>query len=228
MKISRLVGLILAAVLALNLMAATVASAAGPLFLPGTLNTFTGTSGTSKLESTSLEAITCSDDTTAGEITGAKTVGGVMVTFLGCHDTEKGGCTVKSKGAAEGTILTNTLDGELGTVKTTEAPSGVGLYLLPTTGTEFVDVEGPCVELEGGAVTGTIAGEATPIGKGGDQSLSLDGKLTFTGSKGSQSIKTINLEGGTSVKPKLKALGLIESSETTTELVTYTKDVEVC
>jgi hypothetical protein len=223
MTISRLLGLIFAAVLAIGLMTATAASAASPEFLPGALNKFTGESGAGTLESGASEAVTCTDDTTAGEITGPKTVGGVMVTFLGCTSPENGGCSVDSPGAGSAKILTATLDGELGTVKTTEAKSGVGLYLLPTSGTEFVELLGTCLTVNDAKVDGSIAGEANTVKNG----LSLVGSLTFRGSKAVQSIKEINVLGHI-LKPELKAFGLVGASETTTELLDYEKDVEVC
>jgi hypothetical protein len=224
MKISRLVGLIFAAVLAIGLMTATAASAVGPLFLPGTLNTFTGKSGAGTLENSAANAINCTSDATTGEITGKSTVGGVMVTFSGCSSTEKEGCSVDSPGAGSGKVLTNALDGELGTVAEKEAKSKVGLLLLPTVGTEFVELLGSCLAVSPIHVTGQVAGEATPINGG----LTLKGTLNFVGSKGVQSIKEITVLGAV-VKPALKAFsGLVAASETTEETIEYSKDVEVC
>ena len=222
MKLSRLVGLIVMAVLALNLMAVAVASASAPEFSPGTAQSFTGESGTGALETTSTSAITCTSDKNTGSVTGVKTVGSVLVTFTGCSSKEGAGCAVKSKGSgSEGVIITKTLSGELGSVKTTEAASGVGLLLTPATGTEFVDLEGTCLLLSPSPVDGSVAGEATPTNVS-----SKDGKLIFIGSKGVQKIKAINVLGAEK-KPKLEALGLIESSETTTELVLYTNAITV-
>jgi len=42
----------------------------------------------------------------------------------------------------------NTLDGDLGTVATSEAASGVGLLLLPTAGTTFFTIKGTCLALK--------------------------------------------------------------------------------
>ena len=145
-----------------------------------------------------------------------------MVTFTGCSSPEKGGCSVDSPGAGSGKVLTSTLDGELGSVKTTEAKSGVGLYLLPTSGTEFVELLGTCLKVNDAKVEGTIAGEANTV-----KTKSLVGSLTFKGSKGVQSIKEINVLGHI-LKPGLTAFGVVGASETTTELLDYEKDVEVC
>jgi hypothetical protein len=222
MKLSRLVGLIVMAVLALNLMAVAVASAAAPEFTPATEQTFTGESGTGALETASTAAITCTSDTSVGKVTGAKTVGSVVVTFHGCESKEGSGCTVQSSSATPGLITTNLLKGELGSVKTTEAASGAGLLLEPASGTAFVTLEGTCLLVSPSPVTGTVAGEATPLNKGATK----DGKLVFIGSKGKQKIKEINVLG-TVKKPVLKALGILESSETTNELVLYEVAVEV-
>jgi hypothetical protein len=219
MKISRLVGLIFVAVLAIGLMTAAVASAAEPEFVPGTLNPFTGESGAGTLENNVAEAVTCTSDTTTGEITGPKTVGGVMVSFAGCT-TNKNECSVDSAGAGSGKILTTTLDGELGTTK--QAKSGVGLYLLPSSGTEFVKILGTCLTGSPVQVNGTIAGEANTI-----KAKSLVGSLTFIGSKGTQTIKEINVLGTIKTPELLAFSGLVKASETTTELIDYEKDVEV-
>ncbi len=91
--------------------------------------------------------------------------------------------SVKGGGGGTGTIVTTTLDGALGTVKTTEAASGVGLLLLPTTGTVFVTLEGSRVPGSPAKVDGSVAGEATP------KVNPLTGKPILTGSEGTQSIK---------------------------------------
>jgi hypothetical protein len=220
MKISRLAGLIFLVALAINLVAVTAASAAEPEFKPGTLNRFTGESGTGALETSGTKAVNCQTDTSVGEVTGPKTVGSVVVTFHNCSSTENEGCTVKSTGSTLGLIVTKVLKGELGTTK--EAKSGVGLLLQPETGTEFVSLEGTCLTVSPAPVVGSLAGEVTPVSNG----ETLDGKLVFIGSAGKQSIEKIAILNVVK-KPELKALGLLKASETTNELVLYEKDVEV-
>jgi hypothetical protein len=221
MKLSRLVGLIFAAVLAVNLVAVAMASASAPEFNPGTATALTTKTGTALLETASTSPVSCKESVTTGGITGVKTVGNLKVTFTGCSSTEKTGCSVKGGGGGTGTIITSTLDGELGTVSTTEAASGVGLLLLPTTGTVFVTIEGTCLIASPSPVDGSVAGEASPISV-----KSTTGKLVLTGSKGVQAIKSINILGAT-VEPKLKALGLLASSESATGEVKYATAVEV-
>src|SRR5580692_6245093 len=178
MKLSRLFGLIFIAVLAMGLMAASAAFASAPEFSPGTPQTFKSDSGTGKLETSSGTKVECLTDLDSGEVTGPKTVGNVVVIFHNCHSPEGSGCSVKSElGPNPSLIITRTLDGELGSVKKTEAASGVGLLLLPTTGTTFVTIEGSCLPLSPSPVFGTLAGEVTPV----NGTLALDGKIIFQG-----------------------------------------------
>jgi hypothetical protein len=226
MKLSRLVGLIFAAVLAMGLMAVSAAFASPPEFLPGTPQPFTSDSGTGQLETSTGTKIKCLTDLDKGEVTGPKTVGNVVVIFHNCSSPEGSGCSVKSEGGPNSSlIITKTLDGELGSVKPSLAASGVGLLLLPTTGTVFVTLEGSCLPLSPSPVDGSVAGETTPI----NGPSALDGKIIFQGSgaAGVQKISEINVLG-TVVKPSLKALGLLESNEITVDLILFSKDVVVC
>ena len=226
MKLSRLAALIFLAALAISFMATAVASAAAPEFKPATKQAFTGESGTGSLETSSTTAITCTRDTITGEVTGAKTIGSVIVTFHGCQSTEKSGCSLHSTGlptlpvSEGGLIVTHILKGELGT--TAESATGVGLLLVPANGgREFVTLEGTCLLLSPAPIEGTVVGEATPT-----EDVSKDGKLSFIGSKGTQHIKKFNLLG-LAEEPKLTALGLLPASTTETVLALYTSAVEV-
>lgn len=217
----RNIGRAFVAVSVVSAVAASAASASGPEFSPGTLNTLTGVTGLAVLGTAATSPVDCASSTTTGEISGAKKVGNVMITFSGCHSSEKSGCSVKSAHGGTGEILTETLDGELGSVKTTEAESGVGLLLLPTSGTTFVLLEGSCLLSSPSPVDGTIAGQVTPTTNEGKA-----GQLIFEGSKGNQSIKAINILG-TTVEPQLKALGLLAASEETTGALEFANAVEV-
>ena len=227
MKLSRLAGLIFLVALAVNLVAVSGASASAPEFHPGTLSLFSGESGTGALQAGSTAAVECKSDLVHGFITGPKTVGSVIVVFHGCTSKEKTGCQVKSENLPEpteggGLIVTHLLKGELGSVKTTEAASGVGLLLEPETGTAFVTLEGTCLLITPAPVIGSVAGEATPI-----NTTSKDGKLSFIGTGGgAQKIKAINVLGAAKT-PKLEAFGLVEASETTTELALYIEAIVV-
>jgi hypothetical protein len=222
MKPYRLASLLLLATLATTLTTTTGASASAPEFRPATVQSFKGESGTSALATASTAAITCISDNTVGEVTGPKTIGSVIITFHGCESKEGPGCTLQTSSATPGLIVTNALKGELGSVKTVEAASGAGLLLEPASGTAFFTLEGTCLLVSPSPLTGTIAGEVTPVKNGATK----DNKLVFLGSNGKQKIKEINILG-TIKKPVLKSLGLLESSETTNELVLYENAVEV-
>jgi hypothetical protein len=224
MKHTRLASVILTAAIATVLLAAPgTASASPPEFSPGTLNIFTGEGSTSTLETSSGTIVECLTSLSIGEITGPKTVGNLVVTFHNCNG-EKGGCSLKSdSGPNASLIIINKMDGELGSVKPTEAASGVGLLILPTAGTVFVTLEGSCLPLSPTPVDGSIVAEVTPV----NGSSSKDGKRIFLGSpKGKQKIKEIIVLGRT-VKPTLKAIGLLDSNAIEVELVLLTNPVIV-
>jgi hypothetical protein len=214
---ARGVFLALVAVFAMSAVTASAASAAAPEFKPSTKQAFTGTSGALAME-TSASAIACAKGTSDGEITGASTVGSVVLTLSGCQ-AEEGGhlCYFESEGAKnKGEIVTNALDGALGEVASSEATSGVGLLLKPASGKDLADIEGNCVvtsELEG-----DVAAEVTPI-KTSAKTL----KLVFVGRKGAQKIKTIVVKG-TADQPQLSYMYLENMSWNTTDTLEFTSN----
>jgi hypothetical protein len=226
MRHARLATLIFVAAIAAGLIATGMASAAAPEFLPGTPQAFTGDGSTSKLETETGTKVECLSSVSHGEITGAKTVGSLVVVFHNCHSGEgSSGCSLKSEGGPNASLITiKTMDGELGSVKKAEALSGVGILVLPTTGTVFVTLEGSCLPLSPSPVDGAIVGEVTAV----NGTASADGKLIFqgSGSAGSQLIKAINILG-TVKKPALKALGLLEANAIEVELVLLTTAITV-
>jgi hypothetical protein len=207
MRIARLLTLCLAGLLVLGGVAVSAASAAGPEFKPAA-GAFTATAGASKLTA-GANTVTCTAGSAGGEITGAMTVGKAVVKFTGCKSTGSGGssCTIKSTNAgAAGEIVTKELKGELGTVKTTEATSGVGLELKPAAGSTFTELEkNNCVAES--AVTGSIAGEESPIGVS-----QKAGKLIFAPGTTGEKIKEVHLLGTTD-EPELIAFSVSASLE---------------
>jgi hypothetical protein len=223
MKVVRLSGLALVAVLAMSLMIASVASAA-PIFTP-TGATLTGTSGVGKLEAAG-ETVTCETDVSGGTVTSATLIGGIVVHFLGCSaKTSTGGtCTVKSTNTtASGLILTNTLHGVLGLILPVPAPpaSDVALLLLPVSGGTFVTLVGSGTCVETTKVQGNVAGTLEPVGVS-----QKTGKLVLTGSNGKESITDVDLSTGGLVIPNLQAFGST-ATETTTEGYTLSVATEV-
>jgi len=226
MKIARLASLMLVAILAIGLMAASAASAE-PEFNPVGA-TLTGTSGTGVLTA-GKETVTCAKDTsTSGASkTTATLIGGITVHFLEC--TAKNGttgvsCPAKSEGAPlSNLILTKTLHGVLGLIlPKPETGSGVALLLLPVTGSAFVTIEAECTEPKITTVEGKVAGAVDPVG-----TATLKGKLLFFAPSGVQAIKEVDLSTGGLVKPSLKAFSAANATEETTEETTFSTPTEV-
>ncbi len=138
-----------------------------------------------------------------------------MINFSGCKSTEGSGCSVKSSGDSGGDVLFGQLKGELGSVKTPEAPSGVGLLLSPTSGTTFTTLEGPCLVVSPAPMDGSLAAEIRATGEEGKTA-----ELIFTGSKGTQAIKEINVLGKVE-KPSFLGLGLLSTSEEAADRLTF-------
>jgi hypothetical protein len=214
----RLLGLALIAVLAVSAVAVSAAFAE-PEFKPSTKQSFTGTSGAGTLEDSLSETISCTSDESTGEITGALTAAGIVVTFHGCKGKKGSGgtaCTVKSTNTTSpGLIITSTLKGTLGLVPTSQAASGVGLLLQPESGSKFVEIEAAACASEA-PVEGSIAGEV-----GTTKVLSKTGKLIFTGSAGTQNIKNITVKGKGETPALTAFFGAVKASQTTTEETKY-------
>jgi hypothetical protein len=221
MKISRLFGLTLVAVMALGLVVASTAFTE-PEFHPIGAK-FTGVGLGLNTLSAAGNTIVCENNTTSGTISNATLVGGVVVTFTGCKSsgtTEKN-CTIKSVGAAEGTIVTNTLHGVLGLILPKGTGSGVGLLLLPVTTKKFVVLSSNKCTVET-SVTGNVAGEVRPVGGG----LVLNGQLLFQAGTSGESIKDFDLSTGGLLQPALESFGA-NVSQTTTEDLDFSPLVEV-
>jgi len=97
--------------------------------------------------------VTCTGETSAGEYTGLKTVGGVVLTLTGCElVSPKAKCA--SAGGAPGEIVTKQLDGALGidTLGETAAKNKIGLDLFP------VGKTGPLMEFSCASTTVSVQG----------------------------------------------------------------------
>lgn len=220
MKVARLVGLALVAILAVGAMAASSALASPEFTILPTHPGFTSVAEGASVLRGATTSITCANSFTNGEVTSMDTIGKVAVKYTGCVIT-KGTCTTKvnSLTGKTGEIVTNPIKGLLGTVKTSEAPSGVGLLFEPESGKRFVTFTANACSPEA-TTNGNVAGEVTPIKK----SQPTD-KIVLTGSGASQEIKEIVVLGKP-VKPELEAFGG-ESSETASDLDTFSSNVEV-
>jgi len=224
MKLARLAGLVVIAILATSLVMASVAMAE-PEFKP-TTGKLTGDSGASILEADNgVDKVSCGSDVFSGLVGSATTVDNVVVHFLNCESTgTKGsGCTVKSNNTStEGLILTNTLDGVLGLIlPKPSSGTGVGLLLLPSSGTKFVTLSGNgCTEET--TVTGTVAGEVEPV----TTKSVKTGTIKFIGSEGVSCIKLFDLPSGVTDSVKLTAFST-PADEDSTELITFELETEI-
>ncbi len=214
MKIVRLAGLVLVAVMALSLAAVSAASAEEPFFLP-TTGTFTATGGTAKLVGTGgAEVITCLKSNTSNGSIVTRDLVRFSTHFLEC--TYKAGtteCSAMSPGAPlENLILTKTLHGILGLA----LPNTPALLILPESGAEFVKLLGTCFPTA--TVTGNVVGEISPTG-----SKQATGKLTLTEGVSQHFIASL---GGLTAA-KLLGLGAGTNTEITEAAIAWGQETEV-
>jgi hypothetical protein len=217
MKHLRVLVLTLTAIFATSALAASAAQAAAPEFKPNGGKfpvAFTSTGGEATLSVPIFFTVQCKKAKDAGEITGAKTVGGLTITFEECTaEKESKKCAVNSVNEPKGSGLVKTtiLNGELGTVEKSQATSEVGLLVEAEAEGTFVHFEeSECVL--GAAIAGSIAAEVTPI-----KELKNHINLNFAQEAGKKKIKTITTTEAK--KPSLNAFGvagfLANSSEET-------------
>jgi hypothetical protein len=212
------------AVFAMSAIAVSAASAATlPEFKPvPTKKKFTSTSGTVTWRF-GTETIVCTKSATAGEFTGTSTLGKIVIKFTGCALKAKQGsnCPLKSTNTTtEGEIVTNALKGELGTVSTKQAASGVGLLLEPETGKVISTIAG-CGTWPETALEGALAGEVATVGK-----KQATNKLVFGVASGNQDIKEITVKSGTK-SPKFSGWGVSSITDEASDELTFEEAVEV-
>lgn len=182
----RLFALALVAAFSLSMGAVSTASAF-PEFNPATKQSYRSPHS---IWSDSSGSTTCTTNTGAGEITGATTVGKVVLTYKGCTAVVGGKmCTVKSPGAGEGEIITKTLKGQLGEVAPSEANSKVGLLLEAETGSAISVTSGSC--LSESTLDGSVIGEVPPPGRSSKFSY-----IDFEKSGSHQRIQKLTLKSG--------------------------------
>jgi hypothetical protein len=200
-SIGRTITTMLVAVAALAVVASASASAALPEFSPAPAKKkFTDTGGQVSVTWGEWQ-LQCAKSSATGEVTSARTLGKVVITWTGCKNSANEGatyCSANSTGAKEGEIITKSLSGELGTA--TEASSGVGLRLTPETGSSlFTMVRNGC--LTEGIVSGSLVSEVGVVGK-----KQATNEFIFKLASGKQAIKSITLDSGEVAKPSLTYL----------------------
>jgi hypothetical protein len=167
-----------------------------PEFKPSKTEKFTATLSATHWVSGGFvfNEINCKGGTSNGEILSATTIGNLHVVFTGCEAVDGSSkCNVNSDGAREGEILTNSLTGELGTVATSEAASGVGL-LISAGSHGWTELAGSSCTEESG-MSGTLALEVKVVGK----------KQVSNELVSANKIKKITLDSGKVESPKLDA-----------------------
>jgi hypothetical protein len=130
------------------------------------------------LETVGKTKVVCEGQSSTGRYTGNKTVGHVIVTFSKCASF---GVPCASAGAPEGTIVTNTLEGELGIEETGTEPSQnkIGEELRPVTGGT-----GHFAAFSCGGTAGLVTGSAiSPVAS---NAMKLTETVKFKATKGVQ------------------------------------------
>jgi hypothetical protein len=212
------------AVFAMSAVTAAAASATTPEFKPvPTKKKFTSNGGALKMTwDNGVWLLECAKSSSTGEVTGSTTIGKVVVTLTGCKGSINSGSSyssVSSKGAKAGEIVTVPLAGELGTVASTEAASGVGLMLKPETGKAlFRFAEGAFGEE---VVSGSVASEVAQVGK--DQTTN---ELAFKLVEGHDAIGKIKLDSGLTETPAL-AMGSSRGTILWTDGLSFEEALEV-
>jgi YVTN family beta-propeller protein len=128
-----------------------------------------------KLQTVKGSKVTCTGETSTGEYTGLKTVGGVVLTLTGCElASPKAKCA--SAGAAAGEIVTKQLEGVLGidTLGETAAKNRIGLDLFP------VGKTGPLMEFSCASTTVSVQGSVIVPVTGNKMLLTVTVKASAT------------------------------------------------
>jgi hypothetical protein len=181
---------------------------------------FTGTSGAGTFETIKKNKVTCTGDTSKGEVEAGNghKVTNVTVTFTGCEEPIfKEKC--HTAGEAEGTMKTVKLKGELGYLKAPPAPE-VGLLLEPAAGTEFLKFE--CGFFIKSVVEGSVIGKVTPVNV-----MTPKFKIFYKQKEGKQEFQNFSGGGNHHLTTSINGAAPIESGEETEETVTGEEEAEV-
>lgn len=130
------------------------------------------------LETVGKTKVVCEGQSSTGHYTTNKTVGGVVVTFSKCSSF---GVACNSSGASEGTIVTNTLEGELGIeeVGTESSKDKIGEELRPVS-----SGSGHFASFSCGGLAGLVTGSAiSPVAS---NAMKLTETVKFKATKGVQ------------------------------------------
>jgi hypothetical protein len=163
-------------------------------------------------ETTNLVKTTCTGETGAGNITGRKTVGSVVIRFTGCQSF-KHACT--TSGRSEGELETKSLEGVLGIERTAVIEgkevryAALDLFPIGKTGVfmEYTCATKPSTTLKGSVIgsvptdkmfTSAVAKHSKKAGKQKPESIEGEPKDVLTNNRGEQ----VGLSDAVLLKPE--------------------------
>jgi hypothetical protein len=211
--------LALVAITAMTALAPMTASASLPMFSHWPLS-FRLTSGVSTLQFAS-QSFACNSDLGNGNITGLQTFLALVI-FHGCvaHNGTNS-CPIRSPGQPAGLIHLH-VNGELGTIKAGTGAGHIGAIIEPALSKSvFVTLIGECLEPKESAVEGNFAGELSPV-----NTLTTTATLTIFANGNKSGITEIAVLHKV-IKPKLTSFGLVETSISSTETLTFDGPIEI-
>jgi hypothetical protein len=224
MRIARLAGMV-----AISLVVIGIATTSTALALPEYSTTKVKLTATTGIVKTVLnngtETFECAKSVfEGGEIVTKFLVGPLRLHFLECKSSGAGGsgCTLKSVGASEGLILTNSLHSFLVLQQLSTGAHVTWWLLLPVTGNLFTTLASTkCTK--GMTVIGQLGGAITPL-----KSKQTTGKVVFTAA-GQNLALGEEFEGGEVGTHEYKGLTAFTTNATveTEASITFAKAVEV-
>jgi hypothetical protein len=221
MRIARLAGMV-----AISLVVIGIATTSTALALPEYSTTKVKLTATTGIVKTVLnngtETFECAKSVfEGGEIVTKFLVGPLRLHFLECKSSGAGGsgCTLKSVGASEGLILTNSLHSFLVLQQLSTGAHVTWWLLLPVTGNLFTTL----ASTKGMTVIGQLGGAITPL-----KSKQTTGKVVFTAA-GQNLALGEEFEGGEVGTHEYKGLTAFTTNATveTEASITFAKAVEV-
>jgi len=187
---------------------------------PGAVkNKFTTKGGLGILETKSGNTVSCKTETSGGEFTSTKTVGGVVVKFNEC---ESAGFKCSTVGSAEGELVTKALEGKIGIqkkgAKATSNKIAFDLFPLGKTGL-FIEFSCGPLPLK---VQGSVLVPMTPTNK-----MTSALTLKFAASGGKQKPENFEGEPKDVLESSLNGLPFEQSGQTITTVQTSEEPLEL-
>jgi hypothetical protein len=219
----RILGLSLCAALAVCSIAVTPSLAAPPEFSPPFPNPVKAVSKGITLETIGRFKVTCTADTSSGEVTGPATAA-LTITFTGCATGEGpgGGSCQNAKG---GEIVTEPLFGTLGYLNRRHTAVGVDLSNPSASPAGGALIRFSCGEDTSVEVVGSLIGRIAPINKVVEPHGNMT--LKFAQKEGHQAIKKL-LDGSRDAPMTRVLFGpLEESGIASTELLSFASPIEI-